>query len=102
MHADQGPQFKSRKWEGLCHLAGIDLTISGVEEHNALGEGERYHSYLRLTFKKVKKDFPILENQYALQIAVKMVNDTAGPHGLIPTLLVFGVFHVPSSLLLTY
>ena len=50
MHADQGPQFKSRRWEGLCHLAAINLTLSGVEEHNALGEGERYHSYLRQTY----------------------------------------------------
>ena len=49
MHVDQGPQFKSRRWEGLCLLSGIDLTLSEVEEHKSLGESERYHLYLRQT-----------------------------------------------------
>ncbi|CDF33317.1 unnamed protein product [Chondrus crispus] len=91
MHADQGPQFESRRWEGLCHLAGIELTLSGVEEHNALGEGERYHAYLRQVYNKFKADFPTIDAEYALQIAIKAVNDTAGPRGLVPTLLVFGI-----------
>ena len=90
MHADQGPQFKSLRWEGLCHIAGIDLTLSGVEGHNALGEEERYHSYLRLIFNKVQTDFPHLYEDYNLQLAVKAVNDTAGPNGLVPTLLMEG------------
>ena len=90
-HADQGPQFKSRRWEGLFHLAKIDLTLSGVEGHNALGEVERYHSCLRLIFKKVQADFPHLDDNYALQLALKAVNDTAGPNGLVPTLLVLSI-----------
>ena len=77
-------------------MAGIELTLSGVEEHNALGEGERYHSYLRQVYDKVKANFPAIEAEYALQIAVKAVNDTAGPKGLVPTLLVFGI--VPRTL----
>ena len=85
-----------RRWEGLCHLAGIELTLSGVEEHNALGEGERYHSCLRQVYEMVKADFRTIEAEYALQIAVKVVNDTAGPKGLVPTLLVFGI--VPRTL----
>src|SRR5579871_6713052 len=32
------------------------------------------------------------EKEVALQMAVKAVNDSAGPNGLIPTLLVFGAF----------
>ena len=91
IHADQGPQFKSRRWEGLFHLAKIDLTLSGVEGHNALGGGERYHSFLRLIFKQIQADFPHLDDNHALQLAVKAVNDTAGPNGLVPTLLVFGI-----------
>ena len=91
MHADQGPQFKSGRWEGRRHLAEIDLTLSGVEGNNAHGEGERYHSYLRLIFNKVQTDFQHLNEDYALQLAVKAVNDTAGPNGLVPTLVVFGI-----------
>ena len=31
--------------------------------------------------------------EFALQMAVKAVNDTAGPDGLVPTVLVFGAFN---------
>jgi hypothetical protein len=34
----------------------------------------------------------------ALQMAVKAVNDTAGPDGIVPTLLVFGAFPRISAL----
>jgi hypothetical protein len=33
-----------------------------------------------------------VSKQFVLQIAIKAVNDTAGPDGLIPTLLVFGTY----------
>lgn len=91
MHVDQGPQFESTKWEGLCNLSGITLTLSGVEEHNAIAEGERYHAYLRQVYKKVRKEVPGIDAPYALTLAVKAANDTAGPMGITPTLLVFGL-----------
>jgi hypothetical protein len=33
-----------------------------------------------------------ISKDFLLQMAVKAVNDTAGPDGLIPTLLVFGAY----------
>jgi hypothetical protein len=33
-----------------------------------------------------------VSKQFVLQIAIKAVNDTAGPNGLVPTLLVFGTY----------
>lgn len=90
LHADQGPQFHSRRFKGLIHLSGISLKLSGVESHNALGEGERYHSYLRHIYNKVKAEHTNIDPAYVLQLAIKALNDTAGPKGLVPTLLVFG------------
>lgn len=67
------------------------MQSSGVELHNALGNGERYHAFLRKIYTKVRHDVPGLKKEDALVLAVKAVNDTAGPAGLVPTLLVFGV-----------
>lgn len=36
-------------------------------------------------------DFPSLDDDYGLQLAVEAVNDTAGPNGFVPTLLVLGI-----------
>jgi hypothetical protein len=33
-----------------------------------------------------------VSKQFVLQIAIKAINDTAGPDGLIPTLLVFSTY----------
>lgn len=88
---DQGPQFESLEWTNLVKAAGITEQSSVVERHNALGVGENYHSYLRRVYHKVIGDDPSLERDLALQLAFKSIKDTAGPSGLVPTLLVFGV-----------
>lgn len=44
---DQAPQFSSPFWRALTTSAGTQLVLSGVESHNALGGGERYHASLR-------------------------------------------------------
>lgn len=53
--------------------------------------GERYHSFLRRIFIKVKTVTSNLSAKQALPLSIKAINDTAGPNGLIPTHLVFGV-----------
>ena len=91
MSADQGPQFRSIAWKNFFNMAGMKLELSGVESHNALGVGERYHSFLRQIYRKVRAQHPEIPTEYALSLAVKAMNDSAGPKGLVPTLLVFGV-----------
>ena len=91
IHGDQGPQFQSSEWKNLLQAAGIKQTDSGIESHNALGPGETYHEYLRQIFRKVRAEFPSLQNENALSIAVHAMNSTAGPSGLAPMLLVFGI-----------
>lgn len=91
MHADHAPQFESPIWRGLLASAGTELVLSGIESHNALGVGERYHSFLRSVYRRVKLTHPAMPEDVALATTVAAMNQTAGPSGLIPTLLVFGV-----------
>ena len=90
MRVDQGSAFTSVRWTRLCDKVGIEVKESGIEHHNALGAGERYHDPLRRVFKKVKHEYPSLNRELALRISVKAINDTMGPEGLVPSLLVFG------------
>ena len=75
---------------------------SGIENHNALRAGERYHAFLRQIVRKVKVDYKELPLEYTLSFAVHAMNNTAGSNGLSPTLLLFGVVPripiVPSQL----
>jgi len=71
---------------------GIELSLSGVESHNSLGCGERYHAPLRRIFEKIKYAEPNIESRLALRLAIKAMNDTMNPEGLVPSLLVFGVY----------
>lgn len=91
MHTDQAPQFKSPAWRALTETAGTTLVLSGIESHNALGAGERYHCFLRLVYRKVRLAHPGLSPEISLSMATAAMNQTAGPQGLVPTLLVFGV-----------
>lgn len=91
MHTDQGPQLVSDEWKALQLSAGIKRLESGVESHNSLGVGERYHGFLRRIYWRVRASHPDLPVQDALALSVWGMNQTAGPNGLVPTLLVFGV-----------
>ncbi len=78
---------------------GIDRYDSGIESHNALGVGERYHAFLRQVFRKVGAEHPTIRLEDALSLAVNAMNCTAGPNGLSPTPLVFGIVpQFPSGL----
>lgn len=71
-------------------MVGISLQLSGVESHNSLRSGERYHDPLRRIFRKIKFDAPSVEDDDALRLAFNAMNNTLGPEGLTSSLLVFG------------
>lgn len=87
---DQGPQFSSEEWKSLAHDAGISLHQSGVESHNAIDSGEKYHSFLRRIFNKRIASTVGINEELALAFSVKACNGTGGTDGLVPTSLVFG------------
>ncbi|KAF2741607.1 putative integrase, partial [Sporormia fimetaria CBS 119925] len=71
---------------------GIQVQEVPVEAHNSIGKVERYHGPLRRAFNVIAADLPGTREDLILQMAVKAVNDTSGPNGLVPTLLVFGTY----------
>lgn len=91
----RGRQFHSNDWNNMLQIADIADQSSGVESHNVLFVGEWYHLFHCTVYNKVKLNKSTLTSKMALQIAVKALNDTSGPSGLVPFLLVFGV--VPRS-----
>lgn len=67
-----------------------------VEAHQSIGIVERYHLPLRRAYsiimEELKGQGTGINKDMALQMAVKAINDTAGPNGIVPTLLVFGTY----------
>lgn len=51
---------------------------------------ERYQEPIRSAFRIINIEIPSIDQECALQYAVKSVNDSFGPEGLLPTLLVYG------------
>ena len=49
-----------------------------------------YHAPLRRIFLKIQMDIPEIPKTLALALANKAMNDTCGPEGIVPSLLVFG------------
>lgn len=91
---DAGRNFNSEEFK--AHAKSMDVTVRSVpvEAHNSVGKIERAHAPLRRAFTILREELKHqkLSDKFVLQMAVKAVNDTAGPNGLVPTLLVFGAY----------
>ena len=90
---DQGSSLsKSGIFASLVESSNIKLDTTGIEAHFSLGLGERYHQPLRNTYRKLESIYPLQDKSLLLQCAVKGMNDTLGPEGIVPSLLVFGEY----------
>jgi hypothetical protein len=87
---DQGYVFLSNEFSTNCAALGINLRHTATESHNCLGTGERFHGPLRKIIGKLKLDHPLVLDAVRLAMAVHAMNITAGPEGIVPSLLVFG------------
>jgi hypothetical protein len=90
---DASTQFTSSEFVQNAKSIGSVTKCVPIEAHHSIGIVERYHTPLRQAFEIITKELPRVSKQFVLQIAIKAVNDTAGPDGLVPTLLVFGTTH---------
>jgi hypothetical protein len=97
---DQGSVFLSESFSENCAFLEIVLRNTGTESHNSLGVGERYHAPLRKVYQRVRSENPYVPLSSYLAAAIHAMNCTAGPEGLIPSLLVFGVIPKLPSLAL--
>jgi hypothetical protein len=63
-----------------------------VKAHNSISIVKRYHSLIRRAYQIIVSEIPKLDKDMALQMAFKAINNSAGPDGLVPTLLVFRAY----------
>ena len=89
---DAGTNFESREFKQYAQTVNTATKCVPVEAHNSVGIVERYHKPLRRAYQIIKAESPGLSKTAALQMAFKAINDTAGPNGIVPTLLVFGAY----------
>ncbi|KAF1934529.1 hypothetical protein EJ02DRAFT_471813, partial [Clathrospora elynae] len=88
-----GTNFASVEFKSEAKIMGITCKQVPVEAHWSIGKVERYHAPLRRAYEILRAELDSRTSDDAvLQMAVKAVNDTAGPDGLVPTLLVFGAY----------
>ncbi|KJZ79358.1 hypothetical protein HIM_01509 [Hirsutella minnesotensis 3608] len=88
---DAGTNFAAAEFQAEAKLMGITCHQVPVEAHWAVGKVERYHVPVRRAYDILKAELKdTISPDQILQMAFKAVNDTAGPDGLVPTLLVFG------------
>jgi hypothetical protein len=82
----------SKEFREYASTFDIRTKAVPVEAHNSIGIVERYHGPIRRIYQIVRTELPSITKEIALQMAFKAINDTAGPDGLVPTLLVFGAY----------
>jgi len=89
---DAGKNFVSKEFKEYAATMGASTKAVPVEAHNSVGMVERYHGPIRRAYQIIMTEIPGIDKDMGLQMAFKAINDTAGPDGLVPTLLVFGAY----------
>lgn len=87
---DAGKQFMARVFQSNSEMLRIQTKGVPIESPNSMSFVERYHVPVRRAYNIINAEAPDTDPEQALQMAVKSVNDSAGPDGLVPTLLVYG------------
>lgn len=85
-----GPSFVD-----IANLSFMDVEHTGIQSHNSLGIGKRYHQPLRETNRKILFKHPKANHSLALAVSVKEMNDTLGRQGNVTSDLVFGELPLP-------
>jgi hypothetical protein len=71
----------------------IEIEEISIKAHHFIGKIEKYHAPVKRAFEIITANLGnTITPEHVLQMAVKAVNNTTGPNGLIPILLVFGTF----------
>ena len=87
----------SKEFVESCEGAGIELLQAPVKAPFTKSQVERYHAPLRVAYLKIRESLERSKTDAdCLQMAVKSVNDTVGPEGLCPTVLIFGSIPRPA------
>ena len=90
---DAGTNFASVEFRTEAKIIGVTCKQVPTKAHWSVGKIERYHAPLRRAWDILHAELSgTIPDKAILQIVVKAINDTAGPDGLVHTLLVFGTY----------
>lgn len=84
--------FTGKECQERGKSGGVHLRATVTESNNVLGLGETYHTILRRVCNKVSVSHPKVPKEPRLSFSIKAMNDTAGPSGLVVSLLLYGVY----------
>jgi len=79
--SDAGKNFTADEFKASARIMDIKIEEVPVEAHHSIGKVERYHAPLRRAFQVISDDLrgQDISDALILQMAVKAVNDIAGP-----------------------
>lgn len=86
---DQGSQFVSESLRGDCKALDPEIEEVPSESPSSIGMVEGHHAPLRAAYLKLRRNL-CERMRVSFRMAVKACNDSTGPMGLCPTLLVLG------------
>jgi hypothetical protein len=89
-----GKNFTVIEFKQLASSMSIKVKKVPVKAHNSVGLVEQYYAPLRRAYKILKAELKDkhINKKMILQMAVKAVNNSAGPGKIVLTLLVFGSY----------
>ena len=90
---DAGTNFDSREFRQNASMVATKTKCVPVKAHWSIGKVKRGHVTLLRAYEIIQEEIGSdISREACLQMAVKALNDSTGPNGLVPTLLVFGAF----------
>jgi hypothetical protein len=89
-----GKNFVSTEFRQLANSIAIEIKEVLVKAHNSVGQVKRYYTPLRRVYEIIQDELKDeqIDKEMMLQMVVKVINNSAGPDGIVPTLLVFGAY----------
>lgn len=86
---EREPSFLAAPFPETTEAVGVVIQASGVQDHNEIGVSELDYVSLKQVYSDTRLDDRLISTDLALRQALKALNDTIGPDGLVHTLLVF-------------
>src|SRR6266566_3467903 len=87
-----GKNFVSKEFKQYAIILGTATRSVPIKAHNSVGMVERYYGPLYHIYHIIIAELLDISKDMALQMAFKVINNSIGPNGLTPTLLVFGAY----------
>lgn len=92
MH-DPGTNFISEKFKNNAKIVGVSCKKMPIKTHWVIGKIKQAYSLLKRSYNIFEKKFKNnTDDEILLQMVIKILNNTAGPNGLILILLIFGAY----------